>query len=59
MTLRVFSLLVKHQRLDEQLRTEQSRPAPDLVRVKKLKKLKLLIKDRLHLVSHGRRTRMA
>jgi uncharacterized protein len=55
MSFRVFSLLLKHQRLDEQLRMERNRPAPDSARIIKLKKLKLSIKDRLHRLSLGRR----
>lgn len=59
MKMRVFGLLVRHQKLDEQLRREQSRPAPDVLRIAKLKKLKLAIKDRLHWLSLGRRTQAA
>ncbi len=55
MTLAVFGLLTKHQRLDAALRTEQSRRLPDSIRIQRLKKLKLGIKDRLHRLSLGRR----
>jgi hypothetical protein len=51
----IFRLLTQHQRLDEQLRIEQSRRLPDVVRVVQLKKLKLAVKDRLHQLSLGRR----
>ena len=41
-----YRLLVRHQRLDEALRAEQSRPIPDFVQLQRLKRLKLRIKDR-------------
>lgn len=50
----IFSLLLKHQRLDAALREERARKAPDSVRVQRLKKLKLSVKDRLHRLSLGR-----
>lgn len=43
----VFRLLERHQRLDGELRIEQSRRWPDLLRIGKLKRRKLAIKDRL------------
>ena len=55
MTTAIFGLLTKHQRLDEALRSEQSRRLPDSLRIQRLKKLKLGIKDRLHRLSLGRR----
>jgi uncharacterized protein len=59
MSSAIFSLLVKHQKLDEALRLERQRRLPDSVRVQRLKKLKLAIKDRLHKLSIGRRPRFA
>ena len=58
MSLRVFNLLVKHQRLDEALRIEQRRQMPDVFRIQRLKKMKLIIKDRLQNLSAGRRHRV-
>lgn len=58
MSLRVFNLLVKHQRLDEALRNEQRRQMPDVFRIQRLKKMKLIIKDRLQKLSAGRRHRV-
>lgn len=55
MSLRVFKLLLKHQRLDEALRTEQSRRLPDVFPIQQLKRMKLSVKDRLHKLSAGRR----
>ncbi len=37
-----------HRRLDEEIRRERRRRAPDVFRMQRLKKLKLAIKDRLH-----------
>ena len=42
---RLYRLLEKHQRVDEQLRLEQHRPRPNWVAVLRLKRLKLRIKD--------------
>lgn len=44
---RIYRLLTRHQRLDEELRIEQSRPRPDFARLFRLKRLKLAVKDRL------------
>ena len=41
-----YRLFVRHQRLDEALRAEQSRPFPDFAQLQKLKRLKLRIKAR-------------
>ena len=54
MSLRIFKLLMQHQRLDEALRSEQRRRLPDVYRIQKLNKLKLAVKDRLHRLSVGR-----
>lgn len=47
MSDRFFRLLERHQHVDERLRDELRRPAPDRLRVQSLKKMKLTIKDRI------------
>jgi uncharacterized protein YdcH (DUF465 family) len=42
-----FKLLERHQKLDERLRTVLRRPFVDPLEVARLKKLKLVMKDRL------------
>jgi hypothetical protein len=41
-------LSVIHKRLDEEIRRELRRRFPDTIRLLRLKKLKLAVKDRLH-----------
>ncbi len=57
MKTNVFSLLTKHQQLDAALREERLRRWPDVMRILKLKKMKLMIKDRLHALAFGRHSR--
>ena len=47
MSDRVFRLLERHQKLDEHLRRIQAMRWPDPFEVVRLKKLKLILKDRL------------
>lgn len=47
MTDRVYSLLRRHQKLDEQLHRAKSRLWADPFEIARLKKLKLAVKDRL------------
>jgi hypothetical protein len=47
----VYKLTVVHRRLDEEIRRELKRRIPDTIRLLRLKKLKLAIKDRLHVYS--------
>jgi hypothetical protein len=47
MSDRVFSLMERHQQLDEALRLAQRRRAADPFEIARLKKLKLAIKDRI------------
>jgi len=44
----MFLLLERHAQIDDALRQEQRRRAPDLFKMQQLKKLKLAVKDRLH-----------
>lgn len=48
MTPHVEMLKRTHRKLDEEIRVEQKGAAPDRVRVDRLKKRKLAVKDRLH-----------
>lgn len=45
---RIFGLLTRRQKLDDELRSELSRPRPDSIRLLRLKKLKLSIRRRLN-----------
>lgn len=52
-----FRLLQYHQRLDGELRQEMRRSWPSFVRIQRLKKLKLAVKDRLNrLAKRGGKT---
>ncbi len=44
----VYRLSVIHKRLDDEIRRELKRRVPDSIRLLRLKKLKLAVKDRLH-----------
>jgi len=44
----IYRLTLVHRRLDEEIRTELKHRAPDTIRLLRLKKLKLAVKDRLH-----------
>jgi hypothetical protein len=48
MTPFVYKLSVVHRRLDDEIRRELKRRIPDSLRLLRLKKLKLAVKDRLH-----------
>ena len=47
MSSEVYRLTATHQRLDEAIREEMRRRLPDSIRLLRLKKLKLAVKDRL------------
>ncbi len=47
MTTSVYRLLERHQRLDDRLRSAQTRRFVDPFEIGRLKKLKLAIKDRI------------
>jgi len=42
-----YRLSVMHRRLDDEIRREIRRRVPDTIRLLRLKKLRLLVKDRL------------
>jgi uncharacterized protein len=46
----LFRLTQMHRQLDDAIRRESARPAGDRLRVLRLKKLKLAVKDRLALL---------
>jgi hypothetical protein len=48
-------LSVIHKKLDDEIRRELRRRIPDTIRLLRLKKLKLAVKDRLHFAPQGRR----
>jgi len=49
---RLYRLTEVHQRIDQALRRKQGRRYPDPFALKRLKKLKLAIKDRLFVLTH-------
>lgn len=60
MSNRSYRLMEYHQRLDAELRTEIRRSWPSFARIQRLKKLKLIVKDRLQkLVQIGRSAQSA
>ena len=44
----IYRLTAIHKRLDDEIRRELARRFPDTIRLLRLKKLKLAVKDRLH-----------
>jgi hypothetical protein len=50
----IYRLSVIHRKLDEEIRRELKRRVPDSIKLLRLKKLRLAVKDRLH---HGFRDR--
>ena len=57
MNVFIYRLSVIHRRLDDEIRRELKRRFPDSIRLLRLKKLKLAVKDRLH--RHLRKIRLA
>ena len=53
----MYRLSVIHRRIDEEIRRELKRRVPDSIRLLRLKKLRLAVKDRL--AGHVRRPRAA
>ena len=45
---RLYRLIEAHQRIDRRLHSEMKRPLPDSLRLMRLKKLKLRVKDLIH-----------
>ncbi len=44
----IYRLTLVHRRLEEEIREELKKRLPDSIRLLRLKKLKLAVKDRLH-----------
>jgi hypothetical protein len=55
MSAQTYRLTLVHQRLDEAIRAEAAHRWPDSLRLLRLKKLKLAVKDRLAALARGRR----
>lgn len=55
MSKRTFRLMEYHQKLDDELRSELRRSWPSFARIQRLKKLKLLVKDRLQRLTPGKK----
>lgn len=51
MTMSQFHWSMVHRRLDDEIRQELKRRMPDTIRLLRLKKLRLAIKDRLYRIS--------
>lgn len=45
----VSALQMKHEGLDQRLKDEMNRPAPDAVKIQAIKKQKLKLKQEIHL----------
>ena len=52
----IYRLTLVHRRLDEEIRSELKKRLPDSMRLLRLKKLKLAVKDRLHRIMPRRPT---
>ena len=50
----IYRLLLVHGRLDAEVRREHKRQFPEALRLLRLKKLKLTIKDRMHRLAFAR-----
>ena len=50
----IYRLTLIHHKLDEEIRRELKRHTPSWIRLLRLKKLKLAVKDRLHNLQPGR-----
>lgn len=48
MTARLYRLIEMHQRIDERLRVEMIARAPDPMKLTRLKKMRLRVKDLIH-----------
>lgn len=58
MSALIYKMTVVHSKLDEEIRRELKRRFPNSIRLLRLKKLRLAIKDRLHMLSRfGKRGR--
>lgn len=51
----IYRMTLVHRKLDDEIRRELKRRFPDSIRLLRLKKLRLAIKDRMHSMMIGRR----
>lgn len=51
----IYKLSVIHRKLDDEIRRELKRRFPDSIKLLRLKKLRLAVKDRLHYGFRGRK----
>ncbi len=54
MSIIAFRLQLGHRKLDDEIQSYYKSPAPDVARLQRLKKLRLAVKDRLHMLATGR-----
>ena len=56
MSYSTFKLMMMHRRLDDSIRAEQKFRWPDVLRIQRLKKLKLVVRDRIVQMSQRQNT---
>jgi hypothetical protein len=49
---RIETLRKRHAQLEDQLKAEEHRPMPDIVKLHKFKRTKLILKDRIVALAH-------
>jgi hypothetical protein len=54
----IYRLTLIHHRLDEEIKRELKRRTPSWIRLLRLKKLRLAVKDRLHNLRPAKRLRL-
>lgn len=54
MRMSAYRLLERHQRLDREIALENGKRLPDLFKLQRLKRLRLVLKDRLYAIARAR-----